>query len=149
MAWNPSIILTNTFGVYQGVIIAMTLGPMVTGNHKLHRKFWIIFAENILWLKADFFHDFFKHCFIAVQFIIGKVLEYAIFCFTRYYQIFSNVTGNEDSYRKLSIIASIIIVLLFCIFLQLVLQGTIIAVTMWPMITGNHRFNRDFSRILA
>ena len=52
VVWNPSIILTNTFGVYQGMIIAMTVWPMVTGNHKFHRKFWRILAETMLYKMA-------------------------------------------------------------------------------------------------
>ena len=49
MAQNPSMILTHIFGVYQGVIIAMTVCPMVTGNHMFYGKFSKILAETILY----------------------------------------------------------------------------------------------------
>ena len=49
MAQNPSMILTHIFEVFRGVIIAMTVWPMVTENHIFYGKFSKILAETMLY----------------------------------------------------------------------------------------------------
>ena len=83
--------------------------------------------------------------------LIDKISACPIFCFTRYAMLRFSPTFQEIRIpiAKLSIISSLIIILLSCIFLQLLLYRVLEFQSVWQIISGNYKFHRECSRIFV